>query len=182
MNFSLRTLLFVMAGVSVVAASLVYAAPVVGDLYYTLGLLAIAFAVLAAIYYRGPTRAYWVGFVLLFAGYFSHSVWPSEVRSTWTMVQTIGGVNYASQGLITTRVLSYMFEGLHGPITTPMRGVGVGRATMQGATNAVQYVAFMTVGHTTIALLLGLAGGAIARQLAVRAMPAVVGASEKTPL
>jgi hypothetical protein len=164
----------------VVAGSLVEASPVVGDLFYTLGLLAIPFAVLAAIYFRGPNRAYWIGFVLLFAGYFIHSVWPSEVRSTWSMVQSIGAVDYPSQGLVTTRGLSYLFEGLHGPITSPALGFGRGGVGLRGNAMFGQYVAFMTVGHTAIAFLVGLAGGAIARRLALRAAPATVAGGEKT--
>jgi hypothetical protein len=181
MNFSLRNLLFFTAGVAVVAASLVKASPVVGDLFYTLGLLAIAFGVLAAIYFRGPNRAYWIGFVLLFVGYFTHSVWPSEVRSTWTMVQSIGAVNYPIQELITARGLTYLFEGLHGPIMTPAQGSARVQSGLAGNAIVAHYVAFMTIGHTAIACLLGLVGGAVARRLALRAMPATVAASEKSP-
>ena len=177
MNFSLRTLLLFTGAFAIVVACLVFPEPLVGDLFYTLGLLLIAFAVLAAIYFRGPIRAYWIGFILLFAGYFAHTVWPSEIRSTWTMVQTMGGMNYPAQGLITSRLMSAAYEGLHGPVTA--QAVRPGRAALRGG-DAGKYVAFMTVGHTVIALLLGLVGGAIAQRFATGVKPSTVVAKEKT--
>jgi hypothetical protein len=177
MNYSLRTLLIFTAVFAIVVACLVFPEPLVGDLFYTLGLLMIAIAVLAAIYFRGPIRAYWIGFVLLFAGYYAHTVWPSEIRSTWTMVQTMGGLNYPAQGLISSRLISAAYEGLHGPFTA-QQGFRPGRAFFPAGGDVGKYVAFMTVGHTVIALLLGLVGGAIAQRFAMGAAVAKRGADE----
>jgi hypothetical protein len=85
-RFSLRTLLIFTAGVAVVFASLKYPAPIVGDLYYTIGLLTIALSALAAILIRGPNRAKWIGFVLLFAVYFATAYGPGNcgvIRQLW---------------------------------------------------------------------------------------------------
>jgi hypothetical protein len=179
MNYSLRTLLIFTAVFAIVVACLVFPEPLVGDLFYTLGLLMIAIAMLAAIYFRGPIRAYWIGFLLLFAGYYAHTVWPSEIRSTWTMVQTMGGLNYPAQGPITTRLMSAAYEGLHGPFT-PRQSVMAPRTGGGTSGDVGKYVAFMTVGHTVIALLLGLAGGAIAQRFAMGAAVAKGGDGEKS--
>ncbi len=172
MNYSLRTLLLTAAGLSIVCASLVYATPLIGDLFYTFGLLMIAYGTIAAIYFQGKRRAYWVGFLILFAGYFCHSVWPSEIRSTWAYFQRNGSIGYTTQGLITTRLLAGAYEGLHpssAPSSVPMRG---GR-TVSGPQTAGQYIAFMTAGHTVIALFLGIGGGVVAQRFASRSLQSV---------
>jgi hypothetical protein len=179
MNFSLRTLLIITAGVAVICASLVYATPIVGDLFYTLGLLMMAFSTIAAIYRRGSQRAYWIGFVILFATYFCHTVWPSEIRGTWTVMQRGRPFGFPTQDLITTRLLSFLYQGLHGDMPTSV-AFGPRAASVDPAPAA--FVAFVTVGHTAFALLLGLAGGAMARRFALPAAPVIMDAGrENTP-
>jgi hypothetical protein len=114
MNFSLRTLLIFMAAVAVVSASLVSAAPIVGDLFHTLGLVTIPFVAIGALYQRGPQRAQCIGFLIVFASYFFHTVWQTEIRATWAVAQRAGDLDYPSQRPITTRMLSFLFLGLHG--------------------------------------------------------------------
>ncbi|MCI0335521.1 MAG: hypothetical protein L0228_20125 [Planctomycetes bacterium] len=162
MSFSLRTLLLFTAASAVVFTSLIYAMPIVGDLFYTLGLLTIALSTIAAIYRLGPSRAYWVGFLVLFAGYYFHTVWPSEIRTTWIAFSDDFGVR--SPGMLTTRGLSACFEGLHGAI---MPGSLFNRSRSRPSDLGEQYVAFMTVGHTALAMLLGICGGTLARRLAL---------------
>jgi hypothetical protein len=163
MNYSLRSLLVFIAAFAIVIACLAFPEPLVGDFFYSLGLLLIAFATLAAIYFRGTLRAYWVGFLVLFAGYYAHTVWPSEVRTSWIMVQRMGGIGTVSQEIITSRLLSAAYEGMHGPAVGRFMAP---RPMMPGNIDPAKYIAFMTVGHTVIALLLGLLGGAIAQRFA----------------
>jgi hypothetical protein len=169
MNYSLRTLLIVAAGFAVVCASMAYPTPIIGDLFYTFGLILIAYAVIAAIYCRGTRRAYWIGFIVLFAGYYSHSVWPGEIRGTFALIQGSGGMRFPAQGLVTSRLLSIAYEGLHpdsfrGSVFASPRS---GRLTSQDE-KAGKYIAFMTTGHTAIAMLLGIAGGFVAQTIAAR--------------
>jgi hypothetical protein len=176
MNFSLRTLFVFMAAVAVVSASLVSAAPVIGDLFYTVGLLTVPFTAIAALYQRGPQRAQCIGFLLVFTSYFFHTLWPTEIRATWAVAQRTGELDYPSQSPITTRLLSYLFLGLHGEMPRDVDYGGPGYDT------AMKFIAFQTVGHFAIGTVLAFIGGALARRFASRATPTIMDASQnKTP-
>jgi hypothetical protein len=168
MKFSLRTLLIVTASVAVVCACLAYPSPEVGDLCYSLGLMSIAFAAVLAIYQRGPKRAYWVGFLLLFATYFCHTVWPSELRGTWAVMQRFGGIDYPTQGVFPTRALTLLYQRLHGDFR-PTSGLVFGGRTPRGNEIMGKFVAFQTAGHTAIAALLGFCGAVLAQRYALLA-------------
>lgn len=171
MSYSMRALLAMMACVALVTTSLVYPSPALGDLFYTVGLLTVGVAILFSIYSRGPRRAYWIGFTLLFVGYFSNSVWPSELRGTLSLVQRLGRPGSFSQGLITTRLLQNLYELLHGPMSAsgmPTTNVFRSGQMTSAATAMSQYASFFAVGHTTIAFLFGVVGGTIARRIALR--------------
>jgi hypothetical protein len=174
MNFSLRTLLVFMAAAAVVSASLVSAAPVIGDLFYTIGLMTIPFAAICALYQRGPERAQCIGFLIVFASYFFHTLWPTEIRATVAVAQRTGDYEYPSQGPITTRMLSYLFLGLHGEMPNDVDYGGPGYDT------GMKFIAFQTVGHLTIGTLLGLIGAALAKRFALRAAPTIMDA-DRTP-
>ena len=167
MKFSLRTLLVIMAALSVLLASFVYLNPIIRDLYYTCGLLMVGFALISAIYHRGSRRAFWVRFIILFAGYFGHSVWPTEIRTSW--MAFLNNFGYDAPGLVTNRLLVLCYQGLHGPLPKTF-----GNPTATGNAAAERYVAFLIVGHTAIAFVLGIFGGVIAKRLAVK-MPPMAG-------
>src|SRR5262245_36463387 len=114
MNFTTRQLLLFVAGAAVALASLAFTDPVVGDIFYTGALLLIAYAIIAAIYCRGTRRAYWIGFVILFAGYFCHTVWPSEIRTAYNSMRVGSSIGYGAQDIVTTRLFNYSFGALHG--------------------------------------------------------------------
>lgn len=177
MNYSLRTLLLIAAGLSVFCASLVYATPIVGDLYYTFGLLMIAYATIAAIYFRGKRRAYWIGFLILFAVYYCHTVWPTEIRSAYSYFQRAGGMGFTGQGLVTSRLLAGAYEGLH-PSDIPGRTSGGLRINPRPDETVGQYIAFTTAGHTAIALALGVGGGLLAQRFASQVLPTTKRPSE----
>jgi hypothetical protein len=177
MNFSLRTLLIFMAAAAVVSASLVSAAPIIGDLFYTVGLMTIPFVGVAALYLRGPQRAACIGFLLVFTSYFFHTLWPSEIRATWAVAQRAGNIDYPTQNPITTRMLSVLFEGVHGAFQANVRSSPRSAGIYE---SAAKFVAFQTVGHVTIGTLLGLVGGALARRFALRLAPTIMDAERKT--
>lgn len=173
MNYSLRTLLIVAAVVSVLCACLVYPRPIVGDLFYTFGLLLAAYSVIAVIYFRGLRRAFWVGFLILFGGYFCHTVWPSAVHNTWAYFQDTSGMAVVHSGIITTRLLYSAYILLNpmsstgAPIVNGPGGfasrVALGPGEVPG-----QFIAFMTVAQTTIAIVLGIVGGFIAQWVSLQ--------------
>jgi hypothetical protein len=177
MNYSLRTLLILAAVISVLCACLVYPRPIIGDLFYSFGLLMAAYAAIAVIYFRGVRRAFWVGFFILFCGYFCHTVWPSAVHNMWDYVQETSGIAFAPSGMITKRLLYHAYKLLNplsaigspvvnGPGGTASRMV-LGPGEVPG-----QFIAFMTVAQTSIAILLGIAGGLVARRISLHAFPA----------
>lgn len=173
MNFSLRTLLVFVAAVAVVAASLVSAAPVIGDLFYTVGLLTVPFAAICALYQRGPERAQCIGFLIVFASYFFHTLWPTEIRATWAVAQRTGELDYPSQRPVTTRMLSALFLKLHGEMPRDVDDGGPGYDI------AMKFIAFQTVGHFAIGIVLALFGGALARRFALRAAPTIMDAERR---
>jgi hypothetical protein len=167
MKFSTRQLLIFTTGAAIACASLAFPSPVIGDAYYTVGLLTIVFSTIAAIYNRGSARAFWVGFVICFAGYFCHTVWPSELRSTFLSLRRMGQLDYPAPDIITTRGLSIFFQGTNDGAAA-MR-LPTGSASQMMARNTVgQYLAFMTIGHTAFAFILGIIGGAFAQRVVAR--------------
>jgi hypothetical protein len=172
MNFSLRTLLIFMALMAVVAASLSYPTSLVGDCYYTLGLTTIAMSMVAAFVLQGSKRAYWMGFVIAFVVYFGSSVSPMGLRNPPAGLGRMMPADSSGRELITTRMVSYLFDVMH-----PSPGPG-----SQGrAMHVEEYASFLTVGHTAIALLFGVCGGAIARRIYSRTVPVAIDASKETP-
>lgn len=159
MNYSSRTLMLVAAGLA--TACLVFADPILGDLYYTAGMLLFAFGVIRAIYSQGQRRAFWVGFVILYAIYSYHLNW---------MYLQFGGGRNAATGLITTRLLAVVYEGMN-PMLAAERGrFAASTSPMSLPGNLVGgYIAFLTMGHTLIALGLGVIGGRVAQRLALPA-------------
>jgi hypothetical protein len=151
-----------MAAVAVVSASLVSAAPVIGDLFYTPGLLTIPFAAIATLYQHSPQRAQCIGFLIVLTSYFFHTVWPTEIRATWAVAQRTGDLDCPSQSPITTRILTFLFLGLHGEMGNDVDYGNPGYDT------ATKFIGFLTVGHFAIEVVPGLIGGALTRRFASR--------------
>jgi hypothetical protein len=173
MKFSLRTLLILAAVISVLCACLVYPRPIVGDLFYTFGLLLAAYSAIAVIYFRGPRRAFWVGFLILFGGYFCHTVWPSAVHNTWAYFQENSGVPFVPSGMITTRLIYYAYEALNPLSAARVASVAPSGRLIIPDEVPGQFIAFMTVAQTTVGMVLGIAGGLVAQRIAGRRMAVV---------
>ena len=86
----------------------------------------VSFAGIAALYQRGPQRAQCVGFLIVFTSYFFHTVWPTEIRATWLVAQRTGDIDIPTQSPITTRMLNFLFLGLHGEIPSDVDYGGPG--------------------------------------------------------
>jgi hypothetical protein len=157
MKNSLRTWLLVAVGVA--TACLVFADPILAEIYYTFGLLLFAFGILIAIYARGQRRAFWVGFVILFGIYLSQTT-----SSSFQLIQLaqFGGIRNPPMGLITTRLLGMIYEGFH-----PEGFSGRGQFSPNNGMGNVfgGYMAFLTMGHTLFAIGLGVIGGSVAQHL-----------------
>lgn len=140
-------------------ACLVFADPILADLYYTFGLLLFAFGILIAIYARGQRRAFWIGFAILFGIYLSQT---TPLTLQFLQLAQFGGGRNASTGLITTRVLGLVFQGLH---PEAFSGQGQPPPNNMMAKMFGDYVPFLTMGHTLIGIGLGVVGGRFAQYL-----------------
>ena len=175
MQYSTRTMLWGAAVAAVLLTCLVYPEPFVGDLFYTAGVLLFSFGIIAAIYFRGRRRAFLIGFLVLFGMYTSQSLWlgGSQIMLRFAQIaQPNMNSRFATQGLITTRLLSYAYEALQPDFLTG-RNVTPGRAPNRVSPQDMygRYMTFMVVGHTLFGLALGVLGGWIAQRLAVPAPP-----------
>jgi hypothetical protein len=174
MQYSTRTLLIVAAVVAVLLACLVYPEPFIGDLFYTAGLLVLGVGIIAAIYARGRQRAFLIGFLVLFGIYSSQSVWFNNSRLLLgiNIYGQPGTSARYSQGLITTRLLSYAYEALS-PDFFSGRPVASRRpsSSMSQQDIYLRYGSFMLIGHTVIGLALGVAGGWLAQRMVAPVPP-----------
>ncbi|HVT28282.1 MAG TPA: hypothetical protein VHE81_09740 [Lacipirellulaceae bacterium] len=168
MQYSSRTMLIVAVVAAVLLTCLVYPDPIVGDIAYTCGLLLIAFGTIGAIYVRGRQRAFLVGFLVVFGSYYYASLWTTETRLSLLAYQQ-GGMRYVSSSLITSRLLASAYEGLH-PTAYPRVNGPFPRASPSDQIVG-RYLAYMTIGHSIIGLVLGILGGWLALRLAPAALP-----------
>jgi hypothetical protein len=165
----MKSMLMVVTAAAVTCFCLVYPHPLLGDLYYTLALLAIGFAVLAAVLLRKDLRAFWIGFALFATGYawltFSGQLSALDVSA----YQRTG--TWSRPRIITTQMLDALFDefAMKSLPAQAMRFPAPGFATGVQSTILRQldpnYVAFASTGHAVFALLAGWLGGYVARRL-----------------
>jgi hypothetical protein len=174
MHYSMRTLLLAATAAAIVCACLVYPDPIMGDLVYTSGLLLIAFGAIAAIYSNGQRRAFLIGFLILFGGYYFVGLSQYEMRMAMAYMQQAGNMRYTvpSTGLLTSRFLAFAYESLHSPSEGLVSGLRPSRSLAPDKLVG-GYVAFMMVGHAVFAFALGIIGGRVAQRLWGRAMPLI---------
>jgi hypothetical protein len=181
MRFSMRMQLIVVAVVAMCVASLVYPDPVVGDLFYTAALLLILFAAVGAIYYQGRRRAFLIGFLIFFGGYYWATATPNEIRMSWVLNQSGISSRSLTPAVITAPLLASAYEAMHSsgyPRANPVRNnnwqYSPSPIPSMPPNSINGYVAFLVVGHTIIAFGLGLLGGGVARRLSLRGSTASI--------
>src|SRR4051794_38677868 len=108
MQFSVRTLFLTVSCLAVTCYCLLYANPVVGDIYYTVTIAAVILGLIMVTQLRGDRQAYWMGFTIVAASY----VWLSMSRDwidTRLSVLVTGGSNVVTAShseLATTTLLA----------------------------------------------------------------------------
>src|SRR3954467_9569883 len=174
MQYSMRTLLLAATAAAIICTCMVYPDPVTGDLVYTAGVLLIGLASIGAIYFTGQRRAFVIGFLIFFGGYYYVSISQSEMRMALAYSQQLGNTRFAvsGSGLITSRFLAYAYETLHSPSDGVLTGLRRGRS-MTPDKIVGGYVAFMLVGHTVFAFAVGILGGRVSQYLSGRMTPLV---------
>jgi len=183
MRFSLKTMLVATTAVAVTCYSLLYATPWLGDFYYTAALATIMLGIVAAIQRQGERRAFWLGFSLVAATYVWFSIQPSLSRlpTSSTLSMQLAGIDLQDPQLVTSKLLQICYEHYclsdKGPGTlnsnayTRYRQVAPGQVIPQYVVSPrfqqfdSNRVAFVTIGHASLALVFGWLGGVASRRM-----------------
>lgn len=182
-RFSLRQLMALVVFVAIGCAGLVHPSRYLASAIFTLTVMALFVAVLAAVGRKGPRRAFWIGFAIAGWGYFWAAHWADEtsyfdIQTRWKL-QTDGP-------LLTTKLLRLAHTALHpGPEPTgggffsvpgvPIDDVGrpislpLAQYSVQPRPPPRDYEAtlnaFMRIGHSLWTLLFAYLGGLLTRHL-----------------
>lgn len=175
LRFSLRWLFGIVSFVALGCGLLIYATSLLSRLTFTLLLVGLMAAVLAAVFRAGERRAFWVGF----AGFGFAYIWL--ICGSW---QAPSGNGPLRDSLATTAALKWCREKV--PRTTSLTvsaqspggmmagGMGMGEGMMPSAgmmSNAPvianvsgppDWIDFSTTGHSLFAFLLAALGGIVA--------------------
>ena len=179
-RFSLRQLMALVAFVAVGCGGLMRPSVYLASLIFTVTLVALLVAILAAVGRKGSARVFWIGFAIAGSGYLWLAHWADEesytVSTDWRL-QTTGP-------LFTTKLLGLTHGALHpapqgypggrGFFAVPVEpwlGPVFGQMGTRGPNSAAAAVAyeteldaFMRIGHSLWALLFAYLGGQLARR------------------
>jgi hypothetical protein len=179
MQYSLKTLLLVFTAVAACLFSLLYANPLIGDVFYSIAIGTSAVALLISVQLRGKSQAYWVGFLLISTLYLWFTMVDNSVESRAATVRSsgriVGSISPKRGSLITEPLLAWAYEefclskGSAGSF--PNAGVGNQGALGQQIQLIMlqqadpNYQGFLAVGHSSVALLLGWLGGVFSSRM-----------------
>jgi hypothetical protein len=184
MRFTLRQLMTFVAFVAVGCGGLLHPSAWLASAIFTLTVIVLFVAVLAAVGRSGAARAFWIGFAIAGWGYLWVAHWPDEesylVNPQWQF-QTTGP-------LLTTKLLGRVHTALHPPpkvrgggffsvaperwgmnpngsifSSLPFAQFAAPAPTPAGAQPTLD--AFMRIGHSLWALLFAYLGGRLTRAL-----------------
>jgi hypothetical protein len=167
--------------VALTCYSLLYASPVLGQIYYTITVAAIVFGIIAAIQLQRERRAFWLGFLIVAASYLGLAMVEKRESAARAVIQLISpgpGMQPTrapdEAELITQHLLTICFDRY---CLSQDPSYGRGRTDPYVRYSRVEqrllgvrqrdpiYGAFMATGHSSIALLLGWLGGAVSRRM-----------------
>jgi hypothetical protein len=177
-RFTLRQLFGLVVYVAIACGGLLHPSATVASAIFTLTLVVLLVAILAAVARRGPRRAFWIGLAIAGWGYLWAAHWPDEasyyvINTRWEL-QTTGP-------LLTTKLLQSAYEGLHGASEAPGSGffsvpvepseagallslpLGQFGTSVGPASDPAILNAFMRIGHSLWAVLFAYLGGLLTR-------------------
>lgn len=163
MEFSLKSLLIVVTLLTVTLGGLIYATRIWAACFFTTFLLLLLYGVVQALVARGPSQAYWIGFIVFGGVYFLFSLF-AEAQP---YVDESGRVRSRREArLVTSEILILLDAQLNRAKPPREFGAGTvyphpGSAIFLTARGSLGHT--FTIGHTCVAILLGMFGGAIAQ-------------------
>ena len=124
-QFSLRALLGATVFVAVACSTLLYASDTIASVVFTVTAVVLLAAVLAALFRRGTSRAFWVGFAIFGWGYLWLAHWPEPGWAGLPATSRPGWHLQEHEGLATTNLLSFTYHALLPLVRTPPPPSGV---------------------------------------------------------
>jgi hypothetical protein len=138
-----------------------YAGSLLADLFYSAAVAMILIGLVAALVRKGPKRAFWTGFAVAAVAYMWLTLYPAETVKEYLVLMNNPRVTrfaYGHMNLVTTRLLAKSYGWFE---DAPMSGVG----GYSAADYMDRFVAYMVIGHCSLAMLLASAFGVLARAL-----------------
>jgi hypothetical protein len=115
-QFSLRALLGSAVFVAVACSTLLCASETIASVVFTVTAVVLLAAVVAAVFRRGASRAFCVGFAIFGWGYLWLASWPEDYSS---YPETRAWHLQESRGLATTKLMSFTYHALLPWVRTP---------------------------------------------------------------
>lgn len=181
MRFSMKWLLALTATFAVTCYGLIFPNPLIGNLFFTICVGLVVTGLICAVFQRGQTQAFWIGFVLVATSY----LWLSEGSfgsgANSAIARTIRmqlGASVTEPELLTTTLLTFLYDNISSTSTIspfaspnawqtypaiPAQGPNRTMLTFRGADPA--FSSFMAVGHAVFAVAIGWIGAAASRRL-----------------
>ncbi len=166
-RFSIAALMGIVVVCAVGIAALRYASELWENILFTLTLGLLAFALLGAIYRRGPRRAFWVGFALIGWGYLLLGFGPWCAEQVRPHLITTWLVDRLYPSIAPSEVIGVDFDFKVATSSTPSQK-GLSPHVYLLATNSRE--PFQRIGQCLWALLLAFVGGRIARRLFLQSL------------
>ena len=185
MRFSLKTLLGLVTAAAITCCCMLYAKPVLADVYYSIIIASVVLALVCASQLRGSQQAFWIGYLMVAGAYTWLALGRSEIdtRLSVTLTGSSTIVTANDPELVTTSLLSIGYDlfCLSDKTTTPRSGnISLRRAGTPFGYNTKadllaqtyvyrkmdpNYVAFVSIGHASFGMVLGWLGDCLARKL-----------------
>ena len=117
-QFSLRALLGATAFVAVACSTLLYASGTIASVVFTVTVIVLLAAIVAALFRQGTARAFWVGFAIFGWSYVWLVQWPNPNTGLGIPAGAAVGLQ-EHQGLATTKLMSFTYHALLPLVRTP---------------------------------------------------------------
>jgi hypothetical protein len=182
-RFSIGSMMVLIVVLGVAFAALHFPTPIWANVWFSLALAAVTFAILAAVYSRGEQRAFWVGFATCGWVYFVASMGPWFQAETGFQLVTTTILDLMAPTLVQKDYLLRKYIGQFNPPSAPipptpwqiwnLPDFSIGRVWRTGYVTLQSPPLYFRVGHGVFSVVIALLGGEAVRSLAaMRSQPA----------